>query len=107
MQHGPRQCDLSRQRFDPIGNIAVGHAERVVFRRVTTRANAQRKTTGRDRVEGCRNLCHERWMSLRHIEDEGANLQRWMLCQGGCRQRGCLEHRALWCATPHEVIPDP
>ena len=46
-------------------------------------------------------------MPLRHIEHQRADAQIRAQRQCGGGQRGRLKHGALWCATAHEVIPDP
>jgi hypothetical protein len=74
---------------------------------ITTSTDAERESPRSDRVERRRNLCGERWVPLRHIEDQRADMQIRMLRECGGSEACPLKHRALRRTAPHQVIPDP
>jgi hypothetical protein len=74
-QHGARNRNLFGQRRNALTHLAVRHAKRVVLGSITASANAERESPRSDRIERRRNLCGERWMPLRHIKHERANVQ--------------------------------
>jgi hypothetical protein len=106
-QHCARNRNLFGQRRDALAHFAVGHAQRIVLCSITASANAERESPRSDRVERRRNLRGERWMPLRNVEHQRADMQIRAQCQCGGGEACCLKHRSIWRTTPHQVIPDP
>jgi hypothetical protein len=73
-QHGARNRNLLGQRRDALAHLAVGHTQRIVLRSITPSTDAERESPRSNCVECRRNLCGERWMPLRDIKHQRADM---------------------------------